>query len=91
MTGPQRVTRPLLDLLAALLAADGEMHGWALAKATGQAAQTVYKLIDRLEDGDWLVGRWEELDAVTVRPRRRYYRLTEVGAARARDLLARRA
>jgi hypothetical protein len=62
--GPVRVTNPLLDVLAVLLAAfeddRREMHGWAIMKATARSGPTVYGVLDRLEDAHLITGRWED-------------------------------
>ncbi|MEV7227290.1 helix-turn-helix transcriptional regulator [Polymorphospora sp. NPDC051019] len=88
--GPERITGPLLAVLAALLGADDwEMHGWAIMKQTGKSGPTIYKILERLTDAKWLTWRWE--DAATAdpaKPRRRYYKLTPHGAENARAILA---
>ena len=91
MTGPVRVTGPLLDVLEVFLQAlskDQELHGWAILKATKRAGPTVYGVLDRLEDAGWIIGRWEDQPPNANTPRRRLYRLTPNGAVAARDLLA---
>jgi DNA-binding PadR family transcriptional regulator len=93
MSGPVRVTRPLLEVLEAFLQALGEgreLHGWAILKATKRAGPTIYGVLDRLEDAGWVTGRWEEQPADANTPRRRLYHLTPAGAAAAGDLLATR-
>jgi PadR family transcriptional regulator PadR len=93
MTGPVRVTDPLLDVLEVFMKAlteDRELHGWAILKATGRAGPTVYGVLDRLEDAGWVTGRWEDQPPNANTPRRRLYRLTPNGAVAARDLLAAR-
>jgi PadR family transcriptional regulator, regulatory protein PadR len=93
MTGPTRVTGPLLDVLEVFLQAltdDQELHGWAILKATKRAGPTVYGVLDRLEDAGWVTGRWEDQPPNANTPRRRLYRLSPTGAAAARDLLAAR-
>jgi PadR family transcriptional regulator PadR len=92
MTGPVRVTGPLLDVLEVLVEAfdEAEPHGWAIMKATKRSGPTVYGVLDRLEDADWVTGRWEEQTAAASRPRRRFYRLTPTGRERASALLAAR-
>jgi DNA-binding PadR family transcriptional regulator len=93
MSGPARVTRPLLEVLETFLQAlaEGrELHGWAILKATGRAGPTVYGILDRLEDAGWVTARWEEQPADANTPRRRLYRLTPAGAAAAWELLAAR-
>jgi DNA-binding transcriptional MerR regulator/DNA-binding PadR family transcriptional regulator len=93
MTGPVRVTGPLLDVLEVFLQAfanDEELHGWAILKATKRAGPTVYGVLDRLEDAGWVTGRWEDQPPNANTPRRRLYRLTPGGVVAARDLLASR-
>ena len=93
MTGPVRVTGPLLDVLEVFLQAfadDQELHGWAIMKATKRAGPTIYGVLDRLEDAGWITGQWEDQPPNTSTPRRRLYRLTPDGAVAARDLLASR-
>ena len=93
MTGPVRVTGPLLDVLEVFLQAlsdDQELHGWAILKATKRAGPTIYGVLDRLEDARWITGRWEDQPPNANTPRRRLYRLSPTGAAAARDLLAAR-
>jgi len=89
--GPVRITQPLLAVLEALLDADGfELHGWAIMKTTGRSGPTIYKILERLAEAQWLTSRWEA-EAEPGKPRRRYYRLTPHGAASARVILAERA
>jgi DNA-binding PadR family transcriptional regulator len=93
MTGPLRVTAPLLDVLEVLLRAfrDGiETHGWAIMKATKRSGPTVYGVIDRLEDAGWLTGYWEDENPAPGKPRRRLYRLTPNGATESQALVAAR-
>jgi len=93
MTGLERVTDPLLDVLAVLLKAfadDVELHGWAIMKTTRRTGPTVYGVLDRLEKAEWITGRWEEQSSDVNKPRRRLYRLTPTGAASGGELLAER-
>src|SRR5262249_37777010 len=106
MTWPFRVTAPLLDVVEVLLNSDGELHGWQIMKETGRTGSTVYQVLERLRKARWVDSRWEELpqssaaddrvavddmDTVPVsRPRRRYYRISGEGAAKAPILLAER-
>lgn len=93
VTGIERVTRQLLDLLAVLLDAymrGEEVHGYALMKRAGLSGPSTYRNLDRLEDADLVEARWEEFLEGDRRPRRCYYRLNPAGAATARELLAER-
>src|ERR1700755_1489597 len=89
MTTP-RMTLPTQLVLRALLAeADREQYGGELGAAAGLPSGTIHPILARLEHVGWLESRWE--DAVPQeegRPRRRYYKLTEDGAQRARIALA---
>jgi PadR family transcriptional regulator PadR len=90
--GPVRVTKPLLEVLNALLDADDfEMHGWAIMKGTTRTGPTVYKILERLESSGWVTARWEEQAPDSNKPRRRFYRLTPRGTSKARTLLEARA
>ncbi len=93
MTGPIRVTGPLLDVVEVFLQAfheDAPLHGWAITKATTRSGPTVYGVLDRLEDAAWITGQWEDQHPESNKPRRRLYRLTPTGVTAARDLLAAR-
>ena len=66
-----------------------EMYGLQICTAAGLPSGTIHPILARLQGLGWLESRWE--DAVPQeegRPRRRYYRLTEDGAERARIALA---
>lgn len=90
MPNPLRVTNPLLDVLEVFVSApDGgeDLHGWAIMKATKRSGPTVYGILDRLEDMGWITGEWEAQNPDPSRPRRRFYRITPDGHARATRLL----
>jgi DNA-binding PadR family transcriptional regulator len=93
MSGVERITGPLLDVLEALLHAyqqDVEPHGWELMRTTKRAGPTVYRVLDRLEDAEWVTARWEDSNPDPSRPRRRFYRLSPTGLTQARTVLAQR-
>lgn len=94
MAGPVRVTNPLLDVLEVLLRAfdsdSGDLHGWAIMKATKRSGPTVYGVLDRLEDSGWISGRWEDENPEPGKPRRRLYSLTPTGAIGVREILRER-
>ena len=93
MTGIERVTRQLLDLLAVLLEAhlrDEELHGYGLMKRAGLSGPSTYRGLDRLEDARLVDARWEALPPGDDRPRRCYYRLNPSGLELARSLLSER-
>ncbi|MGV9600716.1 PadR family transcriptional regulator [Streptosporangium sandarakinum] len=66
-----------------------ELHGWAIAKMTKRSGPTIYGVIDRLEDAEWISGRWED-NPQPNKPRRKLYTLTPTGAVEARSILAQR-
>jgi PadR family transcriptional regulator, regulatory protein PadR len=84
------MTIPVQLVLRALLAEPTqEIYGLQIGFAAGLPSGTIHLILARLEGLGWLESRWE--DAVPReegRPRRRYYRLTEDGAAPARNALA---
>ena len=89
--GPVRITQSLLDVLVALLDAEGnELHGWAITKTTKLSSPTVYKILERLTDGGMVTARWEDQHPDINKPRRRFYRLTPNGVAWAGALLRER-
>jgi PadR family transcriptional regulator len=85
-----RMTIPVQLVLRALLdEPTQEMYGLQICTAAGLPSGTIHPILARFEALGWLESRWE--DAVPQdegRPRRRYYRLTQDGAERARIALA---
>src|SRR5258708_26129225 len=66
-----------------------QWSGTELSKKTGLGSSTLYPLLAKLETAGWLTANWEQIDPREQgRPRRRYYRLTAVGARGARKALA---
>jgi PadR family transcriptional regulator len=66
-----------------------ELSGADVHKRSGIASGTLYPILLRLESAGWFVSRWETIDPVSAgRPRRRLYRLTRNGLARASDVFA---
>jgi PadR family transcriptional regulator, regulatory protein PadR len=62
-----------------------EFYGLDLCQRAGLLTGTVYPLLQRLEDQQWLESRREDIDpSRTGRPARRLYRLTSLGAREAR-------
>jgi DNA-binding PadR family transcriptional regulator len=88
---PVRITAPFLDVLEVFLdASGGELHGWAIIKASHRGGPTVYKILERMAEMGWVTARWDERPSEPNKPRRRYYKLTGDGMERARALLAER-
>ncbi|MCA5924807.1 PadR family transcriptional regulator [Curtobacterium oceanosedimentum] len=86
----RRVTAPTLDVLDALLTADGPTWGLLVIKATGRQAGTVYPILERLEQLGWIRSSWDD-DAERSGPRRRMYEFTAEGQVASRELVAARA
>lgn len=58
-----------------------ELSGAEIGKRTKLASGTLYPILIRLERVGWLESRWESADPTELgRPRRRFYRITAVGA-----------
>jgi PadR family transcriptional regulator PadR len=83
-----RVTAATLDVLEALLAAEGPTWGLRVIGATGRPAGSVYPILARLEERGWVTSLWE--DEERRGPRRRLYVLTDDGVPAARALLGER-
>jgi DNA-binding PadR family transcriptional regulator len=61
------------------------MSGADIARATKLASGTLYPILLRLEQARWVESHWEEEDPRELgRPRRRLYRITGVGARKAK-------
>ncbi len=83
-----RATRATKAVLGVFLDRPGEeLHGFGLLDETGLRSGTLYPLLIRLENRDWLRSRWADDDAPG--PRRRLYHLTGEGEIAAREMLSR--
>ena len=79
----------LRTLEAFLESPTDELSGSDVQKRSGLASGTLYPILLRLESAGWFVSRWEAVDPASVgRPRRRLYRLTPSGLARASQVFA---
>ena len=66
-----------------------ELAGADVQKRSGLASGTLYPILLRLESAGWFISRWEIIDPSSAgRPRRRLYRLTPNGLARAGEVFA---
>jgi PadR family transcriptional regulator PadR len=66
-----------------------QLSGADVQKRSRLASGTLYPILLRLESAGWFVSRWETIDPSSVgRPRRRLYRLTPAGLARASEVFA---
>ena len=89
--GGPRMTIPTQLVLRALLEKPArEMYGLEICTAAGLPTGTIHPILARLENEfGWLASRWEDIRPEQAgRPRRRYYKLTDDGAERARIALA---
>jgi PadR family transcriptional regulator, regulatory protein PadR len=92
MTPSPRMTLQTQLVLRAMLAEPAAEHyGLQLCEETGLPSGTIYPIVARLEQLGWIVSSWEDpvQHIAEGRPRRRYYRFTDEGAAQAREALAR--
>jgi|KBSMisStandDraft_5_1062788.scaffolds.fasta_scaffold585595_1 DNA-binding PadR family transcriptional regulator len=85
-----RITPATLDVLDVLLDEDVEHYGLAIARKAGLATGSTFPILARLERIGWVTSFWEETEAASRGPRRRFYRLTPEGMARARALVVER-
>ena len=86
-----RMTLATQMVLRSLLEKPAEKrYGLELCAEAGLQSGTVYPILTRLEQAGWVHSTWEdpEVHQAEGRPRRRYYMLSEEGAAQARQALA---
>src|SRR4029077_12570550 len=66
-----------------------KLSGAEIHKQSGVFTGTLYPLLLRFEAAGWLTTEWEDIDPKEAgRPRKRFYRLTSAGLARANAALA---
>ena len=82
-----RITEATIDVLTVLASNTEPCWGLLVIKSSGRPAGSVYPILDRLENAGWVISKWEDDDSRSG-PRRRYYELTESGAAAARKAIA---
>jgi PadR family transcriptional regulator PadR len=61
--------------------------GYELSKRAGVRSGVLYPILRRMLDEGWLDEGWEDIHDVNGRPPRRYYQVTEAGAAHFREEL----
>jgi PadR family transcriptional regulator PadR len=81
-----RITGPTLKVLGTLLSSPrDELSGAEIGRVAKLASGTLYPILLRLEGAGWLQSRWEREDPSELgRPRKRLYRVTAMGAKKAR-------
>jgi DNA-binding PadR family transcriptional regulator len=85
------MTLPTQLVLRALLSEPTrEKYGLQICGEAGLPSGTIHPILRRFENLGWLESFWEDEAGAHLegRPARRYYRLTEDGAERARTALA---
>jgi PadR family transcriptional regulator PadR len=66
-----------------------DLAGSDILKETGFLSGSLYPILFRLEQAEWLSSEWEQVEPAEVgRPRKRLYRLTALGERRAREALS---
>ncbi len=79
-----RLSQQTRTLLEALLESPKDWHyGYDLSRATGLKSGTLYPILMRLANRQWLETRWEAVEP--GKPPRHLYRLTANGLAAARE------
>ena len=82
---PQMTTQTLKVLMTLMGAETGELSGAEVGRIAKLQSGTLYPILMRLETCGWLESRWETDDPRELgRPRRRFYKVTGIGATRAR-------
>ena len=80
-----RMSAQTIKVLGALLTGTRqELSGSEIAQLVPIASGSLYPILIRLEEALWLESRWEDGDPAEMgRPRRRFYRMTALGARKA--------
>jgi DNA-binding MarR family transcriptional regulator len=71
-------TLAVLNVIMAGLAAEEPVWGFKICDLAALGPGTVYPILDRLEQAEWISGCWETPQPAD-RPRRRFYEMTAVG------------
>lgn len=87
MTRTRRPSAATLEILNNLAAEPDGLHGYALMQAAGLASGTLYPILKRLSDRDWLEKNWES-GADREGPPRRIYKVTELGRTQLQTYLS---
>ena len=85
-----RLTLASLRVLRVFLDSPNEQLAGADIQKLGRVPTgTLYPILLRFEAAGWLDSKWEDVDPKEAgRPRRRFYRLTPTGFARANEALS---
>lgn len=75
-----RKTETTLRVVGAFLAnPDSRQWGYELCQSTGIRSGSLYPVLTRLLDAEWIADGWEDPTEISGRPPRRYYTLTDLG------------
>jgi PadR family transcriptional regulator, regulatory protein PadR len=86
MVTQPRITVQTLKVLSAVMSSSNDIAGADIARDTKLASGTLYPILLRLEEAGWLESKWETEDPSELgRPRRRLYRITGLGARKAKS------
>jgi PadR family transcriptional regulator PadR len=82
-----KMTRHVLRLLSVLVNnPKRDYYGLEFAETVGASYGNILPVLMRLEKAGWLETNWENIDpAEAGRPKRKYYRLSREGMAKARE------
>lgn len=82
-----RLTTQTLKVMGVLMSErQSEFSGADIARSTHLASGTLYPILLRLEQAGWVESRWEAGKPRELgRPRRRFYKITGIGASKARS------
>jgi PadR family transcriptional regulator, regulatory protein PadR len=82
---PRMTTQTLRVLGAFTSSQPDELSGAEIARRTNLKSGTLYPILFRLEEAEWLESKWEEGNPSELgRPRRRLYKITGHGIKSAR-------
>lgn len=85
---PQLTTQTIKILRFLMSGGQSEFSGAEIARSTKLASGTLYPILLRLEEAGWAESKWEAGDPRELgRPRRRFYKVTGIGASKARTAL----
>lgn len=88
-TKEPRLSLPGLKVLQAFATSPSEsLAGTDIRKATSLSSGTLYPILLRFEECGWLKSKWENVDPSEAgRPRKRLYRISGSGLAKASEVL----
>jgi PadR family transcriptional regulator, regulatory protein PadR len=81
-----QITKQTFKVLRALMECPQEsLSGAEIGRIAQLPSGTLYPILMRLEEADWLESQWEAGDPHALgRPRRRFYRVTGLGEKKAK-------